>query len=104
MLCGCRRVIAGPRDELVQFSWSYENENGSRYSLAFGDDGYANFSVRSDAEPLTLSGLCTVYDDHFVICDEGTTVLYTFCYTLYGDCVELTYDEGTLTLDKVKDT
>ena len=104
ILCGCRRVIESPRDELVQFRWSAKNENGDTLSLTFGDDGSASFSVRNDADELVLNGLCAVYDDHFVICDDRTDSLYSFGYMLHGDCVDLTYDDGSLTLDKVNDT
>lgn len=104
LLCGCRRVIETPRDELVQFSWYTEEENGNILSLSFSGEGAADLTIEGGAEPLTLSGLCAVYDDHFVICDTRTEYLYTFSYVLHGDCIDLTFDEGTVTLDKVNDS
>ena len=103
ILCGCRRVIVSPRDELVQFRWAATFENGKSLSLTFGEST-AELTIRSDDGSLTLGGLCAVYDDHFVICDTDTEYLYSFDYTLSGNCVELSCDDGTLTLDKVKDT
>lgn len=99
-LCGCRRVIESPRDELVQFEWSAQQENGNVLSLSFHDDGAARFTAENSDYTLSLSGLCTVYDDHFVICDTATDSLYSFGYTLHGDCVELSFDGGTVSLDK----
>ena len=92
-------MIRGPGDELRLYSWSGEWENGNTASLTF-DEGSAAFEVNNDAYKLSIGGLCSMTDESFVILNEADGVGYTFSYTLHGDCVELFYKDGSLTLDK----
>ena len=101
VLCGCERVVRGPRDEITMFSWRGELDNGNIVSLVFSGDSAVLRAVNGDYT-LDVSGICLVDDEGFVICDEQTEMNYVFRYILHGDCVELSYGDGTITLDKVE--
>lgn len=102
MLCGCRRTVDSPADEIVLYEWRSELDNGNTVSLSFSDDRAAVTAV-NDSFKLSVSGYCAVYDDRFIISDTRTKDNYTFYYRLYGDRVELTYDGGTISVDKAKE-
>ena len=99
-LCACERVIRGPADELTMFSWSSTFDNGNKVSLSFDSDS-AVFSAQGDGLDLDISGYCLVGDDSFVICDDDTGFNYRFGYIVHGDSVELSYDGGSVALDKI---
>ena len=99
-LSGCRRVIRGPRDELVMYSWGADMDNGNKVSLVFDGDKAA-FRAENDAFTLEVGGVYLIDDESLIICDEATYMNHRFDYTVHGDCVDLSFGDGTITLDKL---
>lgn len=99
LLSSCVPAAETPADELRQFSWSVEAEDGKTASLRF-EDTTATLTVESADLKLKISGLCVLTDERMMICDRATSVNYTFAYVLHGDSVELSYNGGTISLDK----
>lgn len=100
MLAGCAEVINSPRDEIRQYGWVGEYENGNRAELYF-DDGSAEFSVKNPDFSLKISGLCSLTDDSFVILNDKDYVSYEFEYVLHGDSIELAYHGDAIVLEKI---
>ena len=100
LLSGCTRVINSPSDELKTYSWSGEWENGNTAELSFDDDN-ARLVVHNEAFDLMIKGLCIVTDDSLVICDEESGRNAVFSFILHGDRVELSYNGGKVSLDKI---
>ena len=100
-LSSCTRIVNCPADELRMYAWSAKVDNGDSAELSF-DGSNGLLSVHTGVSDLVLSGLCVMTDDRLIICDEKTDVNYTFGYVLYGDRVELTYYDGTISLEKTK--
>ena len=84
------------------YQWRSESDNENNVTLSFADDN-ASFTAENDSFTLSVSGYCAVYDDHFIISDTRAKDNYTFRYHLYGDHIDLTYGDGTITLQKIKD-
>ena len=98
-LCACERVIRDASDELVMNSWSAELAGGAQVSLTFDEDN-AEFSVTNSDTASSLKGLCILSPEQFTVCDEETGENYTFDYRLFGDHIELTYNNSTIILLK----
>ena len=99
LLCGCVRVIRSPKDEIRLYDWAGEFDNGNTAVLTF-DGSRASFTLKNNDFSLTISGLCSLSDDDFVILSEEDGVGYTFGYALRGDSIVLYYQGGALTLEK----
>ena len=82
------------------YSWRCELDNSSVVTLDF-DGSNADLSIDNEDFDLEISGLCAVSDDTLIICDENTEYNYKFGYELYGDRVELTIFDGTVSLEKL---
>lgn len=100
LLVACRPVISSPDDELRLYSWRCELDNGNTASLSF-DGANADFRATVRTKDIRLSGLCATDDDTIVICDSATGAAITLHYVLYGDRVELCYQDAAITLDKI---
>lgn len=98
-LCACERVIRDASDELVMNSWSAALDGGAKVSLTFEEDN-AVFSVTNGDVSSSLEGLCILSAEQFTVCDEETGENYTFDYRLFGDHIELTYNNSTIILLK----
>ena len=99
LLSSCVPAVETPADELRQYTWSAEAENGKTATLRF-DDTTATLTVESDDFTLNLSGLCVLTDERLTICDRATSVNHTLSSILHGDRVELSYNSGTISLQK----
>jgi len=102
LLCACQRSVDSPSDEIVLFDWRSESDNGNTVSLRFEEDS-AIFTGENDSFHVSVSGYCAMYNDRFIISDTKTRDNYTFHYQLFGDHIELTYGDGTISLNKVAD-
>ena len=100
-LASCSRTVRSPKDELTMFIWRSELDSANTVELSFRDDR-ASFSMRNESFIMTLGGHCIVDDTTFVICDDETRENYSFSYILRGDSVELSYNGGTIVLDKAE--
>lgn len=103
-LFGCVRVIRDASDELTLNVWGKTLDGGVAVSLHFEDDNAVFSVVTDDGKERTLSGLCVLDTEEFVILDEETENNYPFSYVVHGDSLELTYGGSTLLLDKITET
>lgn len=102
-LCACSPVVRNTADELTLNSWQTTLDNGNIVTLEFSSD-YATLTLSiKDSDTITISGLCECDDDSFIIYDEVCNIAYPFFYDVHFDCVDITYDENTLSLDKITD-
>ena len=100
-LASCTRVINCPADELRMHAWRATSDNGNTADLRFeGSKGI--LSIHTGDSALDLSGLCVMTDDRMILCDAATGMHYTFGYTVYGDRVELSCYDGTVSLKKAE--
>ena len=99
VLSSCSRAVRSPADELCMSSWRSELDNGNAVSLIFNDETAA-FCAENDAFTLKISGIYVIDDDTLIISDAETKMNYSFGYTVHGDCAELSWGGGTVTLDK----
>ncbi len=99
LLSSCRTVVNSPADEIRLFNWSAALDNGSTATLRFKDTN-AYLTVENEDVSLDIGGLCLLGDEKLTICDSATSVSFPFSYRLYGDRIELTWNGGTITLDK----
>lgn len=102
LLCSCSRAVRSPADELCMYSWSSVCDNGNRLSLSFDEDT-AVFKAENDSYNVIVSGIYLLDDERLIISDVDTMMNYVFAYIVHGDCVELSFGDGTVTLDKVID-
>ena len=99
LLCGCVPVADTPADELRQYSWSTSTEYGCEAALSF-DGLRAGLDVKKAGLSMEISGVYALTDDKLTIFDEEGGESLTFGYKLYGDRVELSFEGGTLSLEK----
>lgn len=100
ILCGCSRTIESERDEIRQYDWAGEFDNGNTAELSFFDSNAAFCMTDSSDESLDIVGLCSLTDDSIVIIDDCDDISYEFGYKLHGDSVELSYHGDSVTLMK----
>ena len=100
ILSACSRSIRCPADELTMYRWEAVFDNENTVSLTFDDDT-AVFSIDNPSFSVTISGTYFLDNSAFVISDTVTKANYPFDYQLHGDCVELTYGDGTIILNKL---
>ena len=84
------------------FSWRSELESGKTVTLSFTDTD-AELTAHGEDFDLRVSGDCFIDDGSFVICDSATSMNYSFDFILHGDSVELSYDGGSIILDKMRE-
>lgn len=103
-ISGCTQTVSSPSDELIMSSWSLNDDKGNDIKLTFSDDSAA-FSVNCDnkSTSVNISGFCELSQDSFVIHDNATGVVFAFRYKLHFDSIDLSYDNGTVRLNKVTD-
>ncbi len=102
LLSGCRRVVTDCSDELTMHLWQGEYDNGMSVSLSFDDDDATLSLSLSDGRENRINGLCVLDLEQFVIIDDDTSESFSFGYTVHGDSVDITYDDASLSLKKVK--
>ncbi len=101
-LCGCtQRQIVRESDELKSFSWQGKDDYGKQITLCF-DENYATLSLKSDRTEKTIQGFTITDNQSFEIYDNSLYQHFRFSYRLYGDKIELSYRDNTLTLAKMK--
>ena len=87
------------------YSWQGENPNGSSFTLSFSDN-YGEFQVfpAEKGTATKLYGDCIVTNSSFAIIDRESGEVVVFDYTLLGDTMELSYEGGVITLEKLMTT
>lgn len=102
-LCSCSRVISSPGEEIREYSWQSQLENGNEITLSF-DGADAALCVDCEDFILDIGGLCVTTDDRLMIYDTDSGTSYSFSYRLYGDRVELSYNDAEVPLFKLDGT
>ncbi len=101
LLCSCtQRAIGSQADELRVNSWSGSGEYSTTIHLSF-DGTKASFDIHSMGGADTrLYGDCLVDDHTILLTDSRLKKSLEFDYELSGDEVKLSYDGGTINLNK----
>lgn len=102
VFCGCAENIRDKGTELTYYSWHGENPNGSSFTLNFSDN-YGEFQVfpAEKGTAVKIYGDCIVTNSSFAIIDRESGEVVVFEYTLLGDTMELSYEGGVITLEKL---
>ena len=102
VFCGCSETIRDKGTELTCYSWQGENPNGSSFTLSFSEN-YGEFQVfpAEKGTATKIYGDCIVTNSSFAIIDRESGEVVVFEYTLLGDTMELSYDGGVITLEKL---
>lgn len=105
VFCGCNEIIRDNGTELTYYSWQGENHNGSSFTLSFSEN-YGDFQVfpAEKGTATKLYGDCIVTNSSFAIIDRESGEVVVFEYTLLGDTMELSYEGGVITLEKLMTT
>lgn len=105
VFCGCSETIRDNGTELTYYSWQGENHNGSSFTLSFSEN-YGEFQVfpAEKGTATKIYGNCIVTNSSFAIIDRESGEVVVFEYTLLGDTMELSYEGGVITLEKLMTT
>lgn len=103
ILSGCTQSqVASTADELMANEWFADDKFGKEISLSFTQDT-AELKVKTNDFSCKLIGTALVDEQTVKIFDNTLKQTYSFDYNLYGDKIEITYDENTVVLNKVTD-
>lgn len=100
LLYGCtKQEIVNTADELTMHSWSNTDKYNKEINLCFKDD-IATITVITPNYKTIIEGTAVINDTSFTISDDKLKQCFTFEYLLYGDKIELSYNEIALELHK----
>lgn len=101
LLCSCTQPsIQSAKDELKANSWSGSGEYSTTVFLSF-DGTKANLDIQSMGGAETkLSGDCIVDDEKILLTDSRLKKSLEFKYQIDGNKMTLTYNDGTMNLEK----
>ena len=101
-LCGCKRVIMRPQDELTLSSWQYSGKNGMSAKLEFHDEK-ARLDICSSSydEAHTVEGTYSVDSENLYITDTSKYKTYTFSYEAYANRVYLSYMGNRVKFERI---
>ena len=103
LLSSCTRTFVGnTQDELKENVWSGKGEYMSTVDLRFEVDKAALNIKAGGGAKTKIAGDCIVSGDQITLTDKTLKESFTFRYNLLGDQIELTLNDKTITLDKVK--
>lgn len=101
LLTGCTQSqVKAQADELVANKWSSADKFGKELSLTFKDDT-ASLRVKTDDFDYEINGTVLLDEQTLKIFDDTLKQSYTFDYILYGDKIEIIYDDTSIELDKI---
>lgn len=103
LLTGCTQTqIVTKADELMANEWCANDKFGKEISLSFGENT-AELKVKTKDFTGKIAGTALVDEQTVKIFDNTLKESYSFNYTLYGDKIDITYNEDTIELSKVTD-
>ena len=103
ILSGCTQSqITSKADELMANKWFSSDKFGKEIALSFTQNN-AELEVKTDDFSCKIIGIALVDEQTVKIFDNTLKQTYSFDYNLYGDKIEITYDENTVELNKVTD-
>lgn len=103
ILSGCTQgQITSKADELTTNEWFASDKFGKEISLLFTQDT-AELKIKTNDFSCKIIGNVLVDEQTVKIFDNTLKQTYSFDYNLYGDKIEITYDEKTVELNKIAD-
>lgn len=103
ILSGCTQAqITSKADELMANEWFASDKFGKEIALSFTEDT-AELEVKTNDFSCKIIGTVLVDEQAIKIFDNTLKQTYSFNYSLYGDKIEITYEENTVELNKVTD-
>ncbi|HHZ06421.1 MAG TPA: hypothetical protein GX401_06515 [Clostridiales bacterium] len=104
LMCGCmKEQINTIPQELKASVWKGEDDFNKGAVLSFDGDT-ATLLLKNGDDKVSIIGNAMIDDTAVTITDEALAEEFTFNYVLYGDKIEITYDNSTITLDRVKNS
>lgn len=101
LLTGCTQSqVKTQADELVANKWLSADKFGKELSLSFEDDT-AYMRIKTNDFSYEIKGTVLLDEQSLKIFDDTLKQSYTFDYVLYGDKIEIIYDDTGIELDKV---
>lgn len=106
LLCGCTESPPNSAvDELIKYSWSLKGENDDNNKKSSGRLNFENGKiilniVKPDKTELKLNEYYEADDEKIIIISENYGNL-TFEYKLYGDELELFFNNSSLSFIKI---
>lgn len=100
-LSGCTHSqIKTQADELVANKWSAVDKFGKEISLSFNDDT-ASLRVKANDISYEIKGTVLLDEQTLKIFDNTLKQSYVFDYALYGDKIDIVYDDRSIELKKI---
>ncbi len=97
----CTTDTSGYAYELISSKWETKLEGGAEVNLEFCKDS-AVIKISNSGKSTEIKGSYIADEDSFVIFMPEVAQNYTFDYTPKGDKLDLSYNDSTITLNKVK--
>lgn len=100
-MCGCSsRRIVSQADELTMNKWSNSDKFDKEISLEFSDSK-ATLHLKTTNYSGKISGLAIIDEKTITINDTTLNQDFSFNYELFGDKINLEYNNNTLELKKI---
>lgn len=101
-MTSCSQVTDAPAEELRAASWEEKTKDDVTLSLCFkNDDAILWIKDNKNNKKYKISGTTIVTNREIHITDIETLSCYDFTYILYGDRVELIYNNKKIEMSKV---
>lgn len=97
----CTTDTSGYVNELVSSKWEAKLEGGAEVNLEFDEDT-AVLKINNSGKSTEIKGSYIADENSFVIFMPEVAQNYTFNYTPKGNKLDLSYNDSTITLKKVK--
>lgn len=95
-----QKEIVQPSDELVENIWQNRDNFGKEIKLEF-DNNNAELSIKTENFSTKISGVAIIDNSTIQITDDTLSKSFCFNYNLYGNKIDLIYNDKTVILNKV---
>ncbi|MGN1433431.1 MAG: hypothetical protein ACI4XI_06995 [Ruminococcus sp.] len=97
----CTTDTSGYANELKSSKWEAKLEGGAEVNLEFFEDS-AVLKISNSGKSTEIKGNYLADENSFVIFVPDVAQNYAFDYSPKGDKLDLSYNDNTITLDKIK--
>lgn len=97
----CTTDTSGYVNELRSSKWGAKLDGGAEVNLEFDGDT-AMLKISNSDKNAEIKGVCVADEKSFVVYIPEVAQNYTFDYNPKGDKLDLSYNNHTITLKKVK--
>lgn len=98
---GCtQKEILQPADELTSGIWQTNDDFGKAIKLEFDGDN-ASIHISNNNTQKIISGIVSIDNSKISINDSKLFENFCFEYKLYGNRIDLIYNNNTITLNKI---